>query len=85
MFYHLHHKETTMSKPIVSQAERNALLRVAQEANPRHPPATKEEKRLASRLADYNSTMNTKDSGASKKEMRKANGGYHRPGSMQKH
>jgi len=80
----MHHKETTMSKPIVSQAERNAILQVAQYAKPKHR-VTKEEKRLVSRINDYQSTMNTKDSGASKKEMRKANGGYHRPGSMQKH
>ncbi len=92
IFSHLtnkHHygvpKGIIMNKTIVSQRERNAILKVAQEANKRNANPTKEEMRLGDRLNDYSSMLATKNSGATKAQLRKENGGYHRPGSMQKH
>jgi hypothetical protein len=59
---------------ILSQAERNAVLKVAQYANPRHAGPTKEEAKLNSRRADYNTVLQRKDGGT----------GFHRPGSVKK-
>jgi hypothetical protein len=55
---------------------------VASNATPGQPNR-KQHQRLARRIAAWSLTMNSKDALASKKELRKGNGGYKKPGSMQ--
>lgn len=43
----------------------------------------KVQKRLETRRKDYADLLATRNSGASKVQLRKDNGGFHRPGSMQ--
>lgn len=47
------------------------------------PANRKQSKRLSQRIADWNTSMNTKDTSAGGKEQRKSSGGFHCPGAHQ--
>ena len=54
---------------------------VAGNANPRHKKPSREERRLAARIADHAQGCTSREG---KVEMRWDTGGYHRPGSLQR-